>query len=168
MANILQACRKVYWNICCSCACSGKDESNRRGKPNSAVTTWSVSIQSEPNLADSFRKNKKAGVLFLKLRPCKSIFSIGIINKIVHEFLWTIFGRYFASLTRKFFKKANHFCGSSLLRVKLRFKSGRSVRKIYGKKEKIRASKMPGNSWCVRLCARRIYTALIRCCRSTL
>ena len=30
---------------------------------------------------------KKAGVLFLKLRPCKSIFSIGIINKIAHEFL---------------------------------------------------------------------------------
>ena len=105
---------------------------------------------------------KKAGVLFQKLRPCKSIFSIGIINKIVHEFLWTIFGGYFASLTRKFSKKANHFRSSSLLRVKLRFKSGRSVRKIYGKKEKIRASKMPGSSWCVWLCARRIYTAMIR------
>ena len=55
-------------------------------KPNSAVTGWSVSIQSEPNLADGFH-NKKGRSSISKLRPNISIYSIGIINKIVHEFL---------------------------------------------------------------------------------
>lgn len=75
----------MFDSICCSRACSVKSASNRRRRPNSAVTGWSVSIQSEPNLADGFH-NKKGRSSISKLRPNISIYSIGIINKIVHEF----------------------------------------------------------------------------------